>query len=105
MLSHEVAKNLSKNKKAGRGAVMFLIQPFHLSAVTYFLWRAVKVVFPRRWASINPIPKSVNRMTAMIGVFTPVWASWRIAFTMTGVTGGMYELLNSGWVPVVLNML
>lgn len=51
---------------------MFPIQPFHLSAVTYFLWRAVTVVFPRRWASINPIPTSVNRMTAMMGVFTPV---------------------------------
>lgn len=84
---------------------MFPIQPFHLSAVTYFLWRAVTVVFPRRWASINPIPTSVNRMTVMMGVFTPVWASWRIVFTMSGVAGGMYELVNSGWVPVVLNML
>lgn len=38
----------------------------------------------------------------MMGVFTPVWASWRIVFTMAGVAGGMYELVNSGWVPVVL---
>lgn len=41
----------------------------------------------------------------MMGVFTPVWASWRTAFTMAGVTDGMYELVNSGRVPVVLNML
>lgn len=68
---------------------MFPIQPFHLSAVTYFLWRAAMVVCPRRRATVNPIPKSVNRMTAMMGVFTPVWASWRTAFTMAGVTGGM----------------
>lgn len=41
----------------------------------------------------------------MMGVFTPVWASWRIVFTMAGVAGGMYELVNSGRVPVVLHML
>ena len=55
----------------------------------YFLCRAVSVWFPRRRNSINPTPKSVNAANATMGAFTPVLASWRIVFTMAGVTGGM----------------
>lgn len=55
----------------------------------YFLCRAVSVWFPRRRNSINPTPKSVHAANATMGVDTPVLASWRIVFTMAGVTGGM----------------
>ncbi len=55
----------------------------------YFLCRAVSVWFPRRRNSINPTPKSVNAANATMGADTPVLASWRIVFTMAGVTGGM----------------
>ena len=70
----------------------------------YFLCRAASVWFPRRRNSINPTPKSVNAANATVGVDTPVLASRRIVFTMAGVAGGMYELVNSGWVPVVVTM-
>jgi len=70
----------------------------------YFLCRAVSVWFPRRRNSINPTPKSVNAANATVGVDTPVLASWRIVFTMAGVAGGMYELVNSGRVPVVVTV-
>ena len=91
-------------EKAGRGGSVL---PPGLSTGLpwpYFLCRAVSVWFPRRRNSINPTPKSANAANATMGADTPVLASWRIVFTMAGVAGGMYELVNSGRVPVVVTM-